>query len=149
LRGIDGFRETGYHPLMSIRQLNLGDFAEHCLDEIKAVQQGGTVVEILSSGKVVAVLSPPPAEEPEGTLADWIGSGAAITGDYSNLDQPCFMDVDDAQDFWNELSAQQYAALQRVPIIQRAEDLYGDGTAEEWEGFDEALEQWRSEKIPG
>lgn len=133
---------------MSTRQLTLGNFAKHCLEEIEAVQKGDTVIEIVSRGKVVAVLSPPPPEEPTGTLADWIGSGAAITGDCSHSDQPCFMDVDDAQDFWNDLTAEQYAALQRVPIIQRAVDLYGDGTVEEWEGFDEALEQWRSEKIP-
>jgi len=136
---------------MSTRQLTLGNFAAHCLDEIKSVQDGDTVIEILSSsGKVVAVLSPPPPKEPAGTLADWTGSGAGTMsyGPGYKPDAATFMDVDDAQDFWNDLSAQQYAALQRVPIIQRAEDLYGDGTAEEWEGFDEALEQWRSEKIP-
>jgi len=64
---------------MSTRQLTLGNFAAHCLDEIKAVQDGDTVIEILSSGKVIAVLSPPPPakeEALEGTLADWVGSGA-------------------------------------------------------------------------
>ena len=39
-------------------------------------QDGETIIEILSSGKVVAVLSPPPPEEPAGTSADWRGSGA-------------------------------------------------------------------------
>ena len=60
---------------MSTRQLTLGNFAAHCLDEIKSVQDGDTIIEILSSGKVVAVLSPPPPEEPAGTLAAWVGSG--------------------------------------------------------------------------
>jgi hypothetical protein len=136
---------------MSTRQLTLGNFAAHCLDEIKAVQNGDTVIEILSSsGKVVAVLSPPELEEPAGTLADWMGSGAGTMsyGPGYDPEAPTFMDADDAQGFWNDLSAQQCAALQRVPITRRAEDFFGDGKAEEWEGFDEALEQWRSETIP-
>ena len=56
---------------MSTRQLTLGNFAAHCLDEIKSVQDGETVIEILGSGgKVIAVLSPPPPEQPAGTLGD-------------------------------------------------------------------------------
>lgn len=63
---------------MSTRQLSIGDFAAHCLDEIKAVEHGDTVIEILSNGgKVIAVVNPPPAE-PEGPLADWLGSGAGL-----------------------------------------------------------------------
>ncbi len=60
---------------MSTKQLTLGNFAAHCLEEIEAIQKGDTIVEILNSGKVVAVLSPPPPEGPHGTLADWMGSG--------------------------------------------------------------------------
>ena len=63
---------------MSTRQLNLSDFAAHCLEEIQTVQDGDTVIELLSSGKVVAVLSPPPQEEQAGTLADWMGRGAGL-----------------------------------------------------------------------
>lgn len=137
---------------MSTRQLTLGNFAAHCLDEIKSVQSGDTIIEILSSGKVVAVLSPPPPEEPAVTMADWMGSGAGYMtyGPGYDPDAPTFIDADDAaaQDFWHPLSARQQAELQKVPIIRNAEEFYGDGTASEWEGFDEALEQWRSEKIP-
>ena len=61
---------------MSTRQLTLGNFAAHCLDEIQTVQQGDTVIEILSDGKVVAVVSPPLAVEAAGSLAEWMGSGA-------------------------------------------------------------------------
>ena len=87
---------------MSTRQLTLGNFAAHCLDEIKAVQNGDTVIEILSSsGKVVAVLSPPEIEEPAGTLADWMGSGAGpvtfAPGD--DPDEPAF-----APEEWEEFS---------------------------------------------
>jgi len=74
---------------MSTRQLTLGNFAAHCLDEIKAVQDGDTVIEILSSGKVIAVLSPPPpaeSEGSEGTLADWIGSGVGTMSYGPNYD---------------------------------------------------------------
>ncbi len=83
---------------MSIRQLTLGNFAAHCLDEIESIQQGDTAIEILDDGKVVAVLSPPPAEEPSGTLADWIGSGVG-TMSYApgyDPDEPAF-----SPDDWN------------------------------------------------
>ena len=33
---------------MSTRQLNLIDFAAHCLEEIQTVQDGDTVIELLS-----------------------------------------------------------------------------------------------------
>jgi len=63
---------------MSTRQLSLSDFAAHCLEEIRSVQEGDTVIEILSSGKVVALLSPPPVPVAESTLADWVGGGAGL-----------------------------------------------------------------------
>ena len=138
---------------MSTRQLTLGNFAAHCLDEIKAVQNGDTVIEILSSsGKVVAVLSPPPPNDLAGIVTDWMGSGAGTVfyGPGYVPNEPSFMDADDAtaQNFWHPLSAQQQAELQKVPIIRSVEEFYGDGTAADWEGFDEALEEWRLEKIP-
>lgn len=87
---------------MSSRQLTLGNFAAHCLDEIKAVQEGDTVIEILSSGgKVVAVLSPPPPEDPAGTLADWMGSGAGTVtfAPGYDPDEPAF-----APEGWEDFS---------------------------------------------
>ena len=87
---------------MSTRQLTLGNFATHCLEEIEAVQKGETVIEILSDGKVVAVLSPPPpVEEPAGTLADWIGSGAGTVtfAPGYDPDEPAF-----APEEWEEFS---------------------------------------------
>ena len=86
---------------MSTRQLTLGNFAAHCLDEIKSVQDGDTVIEILSSGKVVAVLSPPPPEEAAGTLADWMGSGAGTVtfAPCYDPDEPAF-----APEEWEEFS---------------------------------------------
>ncbi len=77
---------------MSTKQLSLGSFAAHCIDEIKAVEHGDTIIEILNSGKVVAVLSPPPPEEPAGTLADWMGSGAGYMtyGPDYDPDEPAF-----------------------------------------------------------
>lgn len=136
---------------MSTRQLSIGDFAAHCLEEIKSIQSGDTVLEIVSSGgKVIAILNPAPQEQDEGTLADWMGSGAGlVSGDLSCLDKPTFMDADDAaaQDFWHPLSAQQQAELQNTPVITSPESLLGDGTEDEWKGFDEALESWRSEQV--
>ncbi len=63
---------------MSTRQLSIGDFAAHCLEEVKAIQEGDTVLEILSSGKVVAVLSPPAMERLVGGLGDWMGGGEGL-----------------------------------------------------------------------
>jgi hypothetical protein len=63
---------------MSTRQLTLKDFAEHCLDEIKTVQEGDTILEILSSGQVVAVVSPPPLDDEKGDLSGWIGRGVGL-----------------------------------------------------------------------
>jgi hypothetical protein len=81
---------------MSTRQLHLNDFAAHCLDEMKTVQEGDTVIEILSNGgKVIAVINPPPAQ-PEGTLADWMGSGAGLMsyGPGYDPDAPAFAPED-------------------------------------------------------
>lgn len=77
---------------MSTRQLTLGNFAAHCLEEIESIQKGDVVIEILDAGKVVAVLSPPPAEEPTGTLAEWLGSGSGIMsyGPGYDPDEPAF-----------------------------------------------------------
>lgn len=89
---------------MSTKQLSLGSFAAHCIDEIKAVEHGDTIIEILSSGKVVAVLSPPPPEEPAGTLADWMGSGAGYMTYGPDYDpaEPAF-----APDDWEAFQGEQ------------------------------------------
>ncbi len=47
--------------------------------------------------------------------------------------------------FWDNLSAEELARRQGVKPAKRVEDLYGDGDPADWEGFDEALEQWRAE----
>lgn len=134
---------------MSIRRLSIGDFAAHCLEEIQAVQSGDTVLEILSSGgKVIAVLNPAPQKKEEGTLADWMGAGDTLL-DGCNVHEPTFADAGDAlaQDFWHPLPAQQQAELQSARPVTSPESLLGDGTEEEWLGFDEALKSWRSEHV--
>ena len=45
--------------------------------------------------------------------------------------------------FWENLSAEQYAERQGGRPIEQAESLYGAGDADDWEGFDEALEVHR------
>jgi hypothetical protein len=52
-----------------------------------------------------------------------------------------------AQDVWTPLTAEQHARRQGVRRVSSWEALLGDGTEEEWEGFDEALEQWRQDPI--
>jgi len=128
---------------MSTRQLSIGDFAAHCLEENQAVQSGDGVFEILSSGgKVIAVLNPAPQEKNEGMLEDWMGAEPG-------LDDPALVDADDAaaQDFWHPLTARQQAELQHAPAVTSPEALLGDGTEEEWQGFEEALAGWRSEQV--
>lgn len=127
---------------MSTRQLSIGDFAAHCLEEIQAVQSGDTVLEILSSGgQVIAVLNPAPHEPDGGRLVEWMNSRAGGTVAPGPADDAA------AQDFWHPLTARQQAELQHAAAVTAPESLLGDGTEEEWQGFDEALESWRSEQV--
>jgi hypothetical protein len=48
-------------------------------------------------------------------------------------------------DFWENLSASEYATRQGVQPVRDIAALYGPGHAEDWEGFDEAVERWRTE----
>jgi len=63
---------------MSTRQISLNHFAAHCVEEINAVQQGNTILELLRGGRIVAVVSPSPEAPVERSLFDWMGSGAAL-----------------------------------------------------------------------
>lgn len=47
--------------------------------------------------------------------------------------------------FWDNLSAEELARRQGVKPVESIEQLYGSGSPDDWEGFDAALEQWRSE----
>ncbi len=47
--------------------------------------------------------------------------------------------------FFDNLSAAELAGRQGVKPVARVEDLYGHGDPSDWEGFDEALAQWRAE----
>ena len=128
---------------MSTRQPSIGDFAAHCREEIQAIKSGDTVLEILSSrGKVIAVLNPAPQEQNGGTLADWMGSGAGLLSSGLKL-----ADVTTDQAFSQTVSARQQAVQQNTPAVMSPEALLGDGTEEEWQGFDAALERWRSEQV--
>ena len=46
--------------------------------------------------------------------------------------------------FYDNLSAEELARRQGVKPVERVEDLYGQGDPADWEGFDEALSQWRT-----
>jgi hypothetical protein len=48
--------------------------------------------------------------------------------------------------FWENLPAEELAKRQGVVPASCAEDLYGNGDPSDWDGFDEALEQWRAEE---
>jgi hypothetical protein len=48
-------------------------------------------------------------------------------------------------DYWENLPAAEYARRQGVQPLSDFSALFGAGRAEDWEGFDEALERWRAE----
>jgi len=48
-------------------------------------------------------------------------------------------------DFWENLTAEEYARRQGVSPVTDVSQLYGNFDPEDWDGFDEALEQWRSD----
>lgn len=77
---------------MSIKQITLPDFLSHAADELKAVEQNHTMIELMRDGQIVAYLSP--AARPtgsSGTLADWSGTGAGYTlAPGCSLDDPAF-----------------------------------------------------------
>jgi hypothetical protein len=45
--------------------------------------------------------------------------------------------------FWENPTAEEYARRQGVQPVADAARLYGTGEPEDWEGFDEALQEWR------
>lgn len=48
--------------------------------------------------------------------------------------------------FWENISADEYAARQGVRPVEDVQVLYGSGEEpEDWAGFDEALEEWRAQ----
>ncbi len=64
---------------MSIRQISVSDFAAHCVEEIDSLQHGDTTLELMSGGRVVAVLSPSSSTGGNGgALTDWMGLGASL-----------------------------------------------------------------------
>lgn len=77
---------------MSIKQIALPDFLSHAAEEIKAVEQNQTLIELMRDGQIVAYLSP--AAKPNGstgTLADWMGTGAGYTlAEGCSLEDPAF-----------------------------------------------------------
>lgn len=77
---------------MSIKQVPLPDFLSHAADELKAVEQNHTMIELMRDGQIVAYLSP--AAKPtgsSGTLADWSGTGAGFSlAPGCTLEDPAF-----------------------------------------------------------
>jgi prevent-host-death family protein len=57
------------------KQLSVSEFKAHCTEQIRAVSQGGTVIELTRHGKKVAVVKSPDAAECTPDLATWLGSG--------------------------------------------------------------------------
>ncbi|WP_395746620.1 hypothetical protein [Prosthecobacter sp.] len=77
---------------MGIKQITLPDFLSHAAEELQAVEQNHTLIELMRDGRIVAYLSP--ASRPTGntgTLADWAGTGAGYTlAEGCSLEDPAF-----------------------------------------------------------
>lgn len=69
--------------------------------------------------------------------------------DIERVEEPTLTTAHDTgwrYDFWENLSAQEYARRQGVQPVTNIKSLYGAGEPSDWEGFDTALEHWRTEK---
>ena len=60
---------------MITKQISVAEFKAHCTQEIRAVENGGTILELTRHGKKVAVVRSPEAAESSPDLGTWIGSG--------------------------------------------------------------------------
>jgi len=132
---------------MTVRQVSISEFKAHCTEEIRAVEKGGVILQVTRHGKPVATIEPShaPSSVP---LATWLGSGR---GNVTALNEasraaPSHPSHEEVEDVWTPLTIEQHIARQRVRRVSRVEDLLGDGTEEEWQGFDEELQRWRQEQ---
>ena len=60
---------------MTTKQLSISEFKAHCTEEIRALEKGGTIIELTRHGKKVAVVQPAPTAVSPTDLKGWIGSG--------------------------------------------------------------------------
>lgn len=60
---------------MITKQLSVSAFKAHCTEEIRAVEEGDTVIELTRHGKKVALVKSIDATESPPDLGSWLGSG--------------------------------------------------------------------------
>ena len=60
---------------MITKQLSVSEFKAHCTEEIRAVENGDTVIELTRHGKKVAVVRAADSAGSPVDLESWIGSG--------------------------------------------------------------------------
>ena len=60
---------------MITKQISVSDFKTHCIQEIRAVENGEAILELTRHGKKVAVVRSPDPEESQLDFASWLGSG--------------------------------------------------------------------------
>ena len=133
---------------MNVRQISISEFKARCTEEIREVEKGNVILQITRHGKPVAIVEPSKAQN-AAPLAEWLGSGrgsVALLRDEA-LTSPTMAWYEDVEDVWTPLTADQHAARQDIRPAMSWEQFMGDGTQEEWEGFDEALEEWRKEPV--
>ena len=60
---------------MTTKQLSISEFKAHCTEEIRALEKGGTLIELTRHGKKVAVVLAASDTDSPLDLGGWIGSG--------------------------------------------------------------------------
>ncbi|MEX1114461.1 MAG: type II toxin-antitoxin system Phd/YefM family antitoxin [Akkermansiaceae bacterium] len=81
---------------MITKQISVSEFKAHCTQEIRAVENGETILELTRHGKKVAVVRSPDAGDAPPDLASWIGSGkGTVTFEASYVPDAPAWDADD------------------------------------------------------
>ena len=129
---------------MTVRQISITELKDRCTEEIRAVERDGVVLHVTRHGKHVATIRPGGAEA--FALAGSGRDGFTMVRDEPvTATPPAWKEM--AQDVWIPLTAEQHIARQGVPRVTDPNSLLGDGTAEDWEGFDEELLRWRQQDM--
>ncbi|MEO5716119.1 MAG: type II toxin-antitoxin system Phd/YefM family antitoxin [Luteolibacter sp.] len=84
---------------MITKQISVSEFKAHCTQEIRAVENGETILELTRHGKKVAVVRSAAADESSPALESWIGSGkGTVTFEASYVPDAPAWEADDWED---------------------------------------------------
>lgn len=136
--------DQNYPEAVNVRQISISEFKTHCTELLREVERGGLVLKITRHGKVIASAEPHRVSYSE--------SDRSVSNDISSVMEevlagPASDRIETRSDVWSAFTAPQLARRQHVAPAADWEALLGDGSAGDWEGFEEALARWREEEI--